>query len=430
MNSQRKFDYKWLVIAACFAMIFTCLGFCSSIKPLVLSPISAALGIDRSVYSINDSLRYISTAVVNVFFGFLVGRFGARKMIAEGFLCMTASSLCYALAPNVWVLYLGGILLGTGLSWTTTTMVGYVVNKWSKKNKGTVMGAVLAANGFGGALVTQIFDPIINADPLGYKTAYFIISAIVFCVGVVVVLLVREQPKIMEAQTEIATKKRGRTWDGLAFSEILKKPYFWVACVAIFMTGVALNGVTSTVKAHMSDVRVDAAFATLVVTIASITLAGFKFLAGILYDRFGLRFTSGLCSVSAVAVMIAMSLLTKENSAAPIGMALAMSYTVFGSLALPLETVMLPIYTGDLFGERAYNKLLGIIVSVNTAGYAIGNFFMNLSYDLMGSYRVGYLVAASAMVCILLSMQFVITATNRERKRLEQKATAPCSIES
>ena len=60
--------------------------------------------------------------------------------------------LCYALATNVLLLYLGGILLGIGLSWTTTTMVGYVINIWSKNNKGTIMGAVLAANGVGGAL--------------------------------------------------------------------------------------------------------------------------------------------------------------------------------------------------------------------------------------------------------------------------------------
>ena len=138
-TEKRKFDYKWVIIAASFLMVFTCLGFCSSTKSFFIGPITENLGVDRSVYSINDSLRFISVAVVNLFFGALVTKFGPRKLIAAGFTSLVCSMLCYALAPNVFVLYLGGILLGVGLSWTTTTMVGYVVNIWSKENKGTIM---------------------------------------------------------------------------------------------------------------------------------------------------------------------------------------------------------------------------------------------------------------------------------------------------
>ena len=113
-EGKRALNYKWVVVASCFVMIFVCLGFCSSIKPLVLAPITEALGIKRSVYAVNDCLRYITTAIVNVFFGALVARFGARRLVAAGFLCLTASAFCYALAPNVYVFYIGGILLGAG----------------------------------------------------------------------------------------------------------------------------------------------------------------------------------------------------------------------------------------------------------------------------------------------------------------------------
>ena len=55
---------------------------------------------------------------------------------------------CYALADNIWLFYVGGFFLGVGLSWTTTTMVGYIVGKWCKKNRGTVMGFILAGMNF------------------------------------------------------------------------------------------------------------------------------------------------------------------------------------------------------------------------------------------------------------------------------------------
>ena len=60
-----------LVIASCFMMIFVCLGFCSSNKGLYLSAITGALGIPRSLFSINDSCRFITTAIINLFFGSL-----------------------------------------------------------------------------------------------------------------------------------------------------------------------------------------------------------------------------------------------------------------------------------------------------------------------------------------------------------------------
>ena len=158
---SQKFDYKWVIVALSFLMVMICLGFCSSPKSLFIAPVTAALGIDRGLFSVNDSMRFISTAVINIFFGSLVNRFGTKKLIGAGFICLILSQLIYSFATNVFIFYIGGILLGFGLSWTTTTMVGAIVNKWCSESKGTIMGAVLAANGIGGAIAIQIITPII-----------------------------------------------------------------------------------------------------------------------------------------------------------------------------------------------------------------------------------------------------------------------------
>ena len=121
---KRKPEYKWVIVALCFLMVFTCLGFCSSNKSLYLSVITEALGIKRSVFSFSDSCRYITTAVVNLFFGTLVSKYGTKKLIGAGFLCLIASCLVYAAGTHVVMVYIAGSLLGMGLSWTSTTMVG------------------------------------------------------------------------------------------------------------------------------------------------------------------------------------------------------------------------------------------------------------------------------------------------------------------
>ena len=418
---KTKFDYKWVIVALCFLMVFTTLGFCSSPRSLFVRPVTEHLQIDRTVYSFVDSLRFISTAVVNIFFGFLVAKFGAKKLISAGFSLLIASMLIYSLSNNIILFYLGGIFLGAGLSFTCTTMVGYVVNKWAKSNKGTIMGAALAANGLGGAIAVQIVSPIIEKSSTGYKNAYLLVAVILFAVGILIVAFFKNEPKNSEAVAEKTEtnpkKKRGMNADGLEFSEILRKPYFYVSVVCVFLTGVILQGIHGIAAVHMQDVGLDKAFVTTTLSIGSLSLAGFKFITGFVYDKFGLRLTSNTCSTAAIVVMVSLSLVTNST----LGMLLAVVYAAFSGLALPLETIMLPIYAGDLYGQRSYNKVLGIFVSANTAGYAVGTPVANLVFDLVGSYKAAIVGSAILMAVVVLTMQFVISIAHNEIKKAEEK---------
>ena len=115
-SKERKFEYKWVIMAVCILMIFTALGFCSSNKDLFLKPITQALGLDRAGFSLADTCRYIATAVVNLFFSALVVKWGAKKMSAFGFAALIGYCLVYSFATEYWHFYIGGALLGVGLA--------------------------------------------------------------------------------------------------------------------------------------------------------------------------------------------------------------------------------------------------------------------------------------------------------------------------
>lgn len=417
MKTKKKLDYKWVIVALSFLMVMICLGFCSSPKSLFIAPVTKALGIDRGLFSINDSMRFISTAVINIFFGSLIGRFGAKKLIGAGFACLISSQLIYSFATNVFVFYIGGALLGIGLSWTTTTMVGAIINKWCRESKGTIMGAVLAANGIGGAIAIQILSPVIETGVFGYRNAYRISALVLFTVFVLMMIFFKNSPSKDDSKIEVSKKKsRGRDWTGIAYSDAVKMPYFYISLACIFLTGLVLQSVTGVAAAHMKDSGISPAYVGTVLSIHSLVLAGFKFTTGIIYDKFGLRTTVNICSVTAVIVMIFLCMITDSFA----GKIFAMIYGVFSSLALPLETIMLPIYAGDLFGQKSFNKILGIFVSVNTAGYAVGAPMINLIFDKFGSYNPGFILCAVIMVGIIVVMQFVISTAHRYQKKAQE----------
>ena len=423
MKKKLNFDYKWVIVALCFLMVFTCLGFCSSNKSLYLSAITEALGIKRSAFSIGDSCRYVATSVINIFFGTLVNKFGTKKLIAAGFLCLIGSCVMYIIGTNIIYFYIGGCLLGVGLSWTTTTMVGAVIGKWCKENKGTIMGAVLAANGLGGALAAQIVSPIIyeEGNAFGYRNAYALVAVILLVVGTLIVALFRENPPGHDGAPIVHKKKsRGQSWVGIEYEKAVKKPYFYCAAICIFLTGLILQGINGVAAAHMKDIGLDAGYVATVLSIHSLALAGFKFLTGLFYDKFGLRITMTICDITSVIVMVVLAMMTNSH----LGMVLAMVYGIFSSLSLPLETIMLPIFAGDLFGEKSFNKILGLFVSINTAGYAVGAPMTNWVFDKFGTYKPMFLVCAVAMAVVTIVFQFVISASHKDRMEILAKESA------
>ncbi len=417
LAQKKKMSYTPVIVGLCFLMVFTCLGFCSSTKSYFIVPVTDELGISRSLYSFNDSCRFIATAVVNIFFGTLINHFGPRKLIAAGFASLALSAAVYSMATNVFMIYLGGCLLGVGLSWTTTTMVGSVVNRWCFSKKGTIMGAVLAANGLGGALATQIVCPIIESGKTGYRKAYIVIALILVGVGALITVFFRDKPK--ESQDgdhgDAAKKKKTAAYEGVEYSKAIKMPFFYGAALCVFVTGLVLQGITGVVRAHFSDVGLDAEYVKNIMSIHWIALAVFKFLTGVIYDKFGLRVTTTICCGTSVTVMVLLMLCTNSLQ----GMIFAAIYSIFAGLALPLETIMLPIYAGDLFGEKSYNQVLGLFVSVNTAGYALGAPLINACYDVFGSYNAGFFVGAVLMVFVTIGINIVISYAHRLRKRIE-----------
>ncbi len=415
-DTKKKFDYKWVIIFVSCLMVFTVLGFCSSANSMYIKPITDALDISRSSYSVTTSVRYVGTAVMNLFFGILVFRFGYKNMIVAGFSSLIISTFIYSIAETVLVFSIGSLFLGIGLSFTTTTMVGSVLNRWCEKNKGTVMGIALASNGVGAVLARLILTPIIQSgDPFGYRDAYRLVILILAFVALIIAVLFRNDPK-GEEKKRVKKEKRASTALERA---VLRKPYFFLSLICIFLTGLVLQSVTGIAEPHFDDTGVDLALITVVLSLNSLVLSTSKFLTGFIYDRAGVRVASGICYIAALTAMIALSMV----NGSVFGTGCAFVYSVLSSVALPLETIMLPIFAREIYGEESFNKALGIAVSVNTAGYAVGGPIANLIFDVTGSYNLWIFISIGIIAAIFVLMNYVITVSRRDREgvSLEEK---------
>lgn len=420
----KRFHYAWVIFAVCFLMVFVTLGFNSSPKSLFLAAVTEDMGISRSAFSVSDSCRYLSTAIINLFFGSLIAKFGPRKLAAAGFVCLVLFNILNSFAQSVWMFYLGGILLGIGLAWTTTALVGCVVENWFTSSKGTVMGFILAANGLGGALSVQILSPIIYAGTDTWRMAYRVTAIIVAAAGAVILFLLRNRPED-RGDTPLGTgahaknKRKGRDWIGIDAHEAFRRPYFYFCAVGVFLTGVILQSVTGVASAHMRDQGLSPEVVAAAMSIGSLCLTAAKMFTGFTFDKFGLRVSMGICSVCAVSCIFLLAFV----SSAP----MAWIYQILAAFGLPLETIMLPLIATELFGHKSYAFLMGLMLSFNTLGYAVGAPIMNWFFDKTGTYTGVMVVMAFMMIGVAILMQLVITAAHKVRSEVEATAQTKAS---
>ena len=165
----------------------------------------------------------------------------------------------------------------------------------------------------------------------------------------------------------------------------------------------------------MYDVGMNASFVAMIVSMSGVVLSVSKITVGFLYDRVGIRLTMNICFVCAIISMSGLIILSNSQS----GKIIAVVREIAGCFALPLETVMLPLFANELFGNRNFDKFVGMFVSASCAGFAVGYPFGNVLYDIFGNYKIAITVFICMMVFSAISMQFVLTAAKNDKKKAQ-----------
>lgn len=424
-----KFDYSWVILGICFLVVFTSLGLCSSGRNMYLTAITGALNIPRGAFSINHSIRFITTTIINLYFGALINKFGPKKLICTGFICLIGFALINATAEKLIYFYFASVLLGLGLSWTTTAMTSVVIRRWFTKNIGTLTGAVLAANGIGGAIAVQIISPIIfeEGNPFGYRNSYILVSIILSVVFFIILFFFKDKPKNDDNSSFDVSKKkktRGEGWEGLEFNEIIRKPYFYMALASVLFTGMALQGLGGIYLPYVYDLGIDVEFVAIITSFGGILLTLTKFGVGFMYDKFGLKISMNICYTCMLLSLI--SIMFVANT--PLGKSVMFFRSFVGCIASPLETVMIPLIASSLFGNKCFDKVLGIFVSVNYAGFAIASPLGNIIYDIKGDYSLSFVIFTIFEIFTIIAMQFVLRGASKDRKKFEEAKALEAAV--
>jgi MFS family permease len=348
----------------------------------------------RTQISFALTLANLGITLAAPFVGWLVDRFGARRVILPAVLAFGSGVLSlYFLSAHLWHFYAISLFMGVVGSGTGPVPYSKIISQWFDQQRGLALGLTMVGSSVGIFVMPSLAQALISS--VGWRSAYVVLGLLALGITLPVVgLFLKETPQRMglwpdgEARaTATAAKKPGQE-SGLSSHEARHTTTFWLLVSAAFLVSASFVGCLIHLVPLLTDRGVSAQSAAVATSVG----AGGALLAragtGYLLDRF---FAPHLAVYFFCASALGIILLWSGVVGG-----LAFVAAVLVGLGQGAELDILPYAISRYFGLRAFGEIYGSTFAAVTLGAAIGPLVMGVSFDATGSYSLALISFAVA----------------------------------
>ena len=392
------FANRWLVVAASVCGLLVGSGpvliFSSGV---FLKPVSAQnLASPRGDLSSAVFLAAICTAIACPVLGWLLDRFGTRRVMMPGVLLYALVVAGFGLMQTKPVFVIPLIFALVGFVGAVQTPIPYaaVVTQWFDRQRGLALGIATAGVGLGVALLPPFLAMLIGA--FGWRHAYFGLGiAVLVLAWLPVALFVREPPALAAAARPPDRSKPDRR---LARDRSLRR----IQAMAILGAHRGVlprrHGDQRNPHARYSVAdrsRNPAQQAAFMFSFAGYAIILGRILAGWCLDRFWGPYVA-MCFFAVPMAGIALL------GSGATGMVPLIGAVLCGA-GIGAEIDLMAFFLSRYFGLKAYGKIYGIMFAVFNIGTGLGPALSGLSFDRFHSYGPIFIVyeVALAITCLL-----------------------------
>lgn len=412
-----KKNYHWIIAAVILLELGVYLGIHNNITSLYIIPITEELGITRGSASLAYSARNLFSFFSTLLSGIFLTKFGYRRLAPLALLIIAGAYGLLGGAQTVLTMCLACSIMGFCDGLCSISSASRMVNTWFHTHQGLILGLVTASTGLGGSLFSLIMSRQIEAS--GWRSGYYLSAVLIVVTAVVLFLVVRNRPSDMGLLPYGSGNHHGKKpkketndhWYGYEPKDVLRKPTFYLTAVVVFLFSACVYAAYQVIVPHLQDCNMTATEAASVQSILLLGLAVSKLVCGLLSDHIGIKSTTALCVVCAVAGII---LLTFVN-----GFAMAVIASVVFSVGLVLVSVPIPLLSSALFGYHPQGSIMGIFMALPYAASMSTMPIVNSIYDRIGSYSPIFWVVAVIGTVTLGLMALLFVLAQRDRAKYE-----------
>lgn len=405
MGAQRWY-YGWNIVSAATIITLLTVGMRMGVGPFFL-PIIDDLGFSRSLLAGIVAIGMLFYGLGMPLAGHLVGRWGTRPVLLIGTFTVVVASIWSVYARDAWsFLFSFGILLSTGLAFTSPVALTPIIAKWFTVKRGMALFFLSTGSMAGIAVMTPVFTAVIAA--MGWQWAlvgYAMLFALVSVPMAIWVMRETVPPEtdtqLQSASTRPGTRPARSVPEPVActFNQALHSMPFWQIFLGLFACGFSMNLLGTHGVPMLMDHGFDAMTSSGGIGMIGLVAIFSTVLMGRVADRLPRRLLLSIIyfvrGLGFFALMIAASPLELYIVAAIGGLVWA------GSIALSSAIL------ADVYGVRLVGVLYGWAYLGHQIGAMISSWFGGWGYEAFGSHwpafgASGLLLFVAAAVSIRL----------------------------
>lgn len=388
----------WLIAALAFLIFGFTRGLHSSFGVFYVALLDAygwSRGATAGVFSLVLTVDAILSPVV----GYLLDRFGTRKIVAAGCLVLASGLFLSGYINSLWQFYIFfGLAAAVGITFTGMVPHVFLVSEWFASNRASAIGFVYAGTGVGILLLAPVSEWLLST--WGWTRAFHIFAGIVLFLLLPLVWIFYQHGPYGE---RLRTHKESRTSDnqwtaGLA----LRSLQFWLLFFARICAASGTTVIVTHQVAHVVDVGYSRFMAASIFGLAGIMSSGgrvvFGFIADVLSRQAAYTLNIAMTLVGVGALMILRD---------PSQTWLLYVYVVFFGIGFGSRAVIFSALTADIFSGKGFGSILGYSTVAVGVGGAMGSWLGGAFHDWTGSYLISFalsaLVLAGSDICIWLA---------------------------
>jgi MFS family permease len=407
MSGKREF-YGWKLVAALFAVYFLNMGFPYFGGAVINTYMLKKIPMSRSTFGLGFTLVNLFIGIPSVVAAASIDRWGVKRTFAAGSGSIFVGTLWLALfTTRPWQYLLGfGVLIGTGICFSSIVPVTATVTRWFRRYRGRAMGIPLSASGFAGLIGSPLINKFLSANGGNWQQAWEVVAGVMVVSGVLAYLFVKERPEDLGQVVDGGDENRDTA--PARVEKRLVPSYAWTPAEGMKTTTywmIVVGGIASQFPyfffiahgiLHMKQAGLSAATAAWVMGLFTLGIIVGKQVGGWLTDKMAMR-TAFITGLSFYFVCLALELRIMS-------IFIAVAAGILYGIAFGWTFVCMNAASAQYFGPAAYAKLNGVNLLVtgllsSPAGYVGGKLF-----DLYGNYsrafELNMLVAAAGIAAL------------------------------
>lgn len=396
--------YGWKLLAVLWLVLFVNLGFPVYGSSVMNAAMALQLGFDRQTLGGMFSVYMLMTGLPGPLVALCINRFGVRKTLIIGTLCVIAGAVLMAtvVTSGLAASLAFGVLVGFGVCAGGALATQTSVAQWFVKHRSLSLALLYSAGAIGGSCAA----PLLNKVILGtgdWRMGWWLLAAL-STVVLLMLPLVKETPATLGqlpdgalptsqagASAAVISKPKFVTSDEWSTAQALRTPAYWMLLFAIVGGGAGYTLYLAHGVVHLKDLGHSPTVAAWSLSLLTISgLIAKAIIAGV-GDRLDPRYLWAIFTAlfgMGLAVVVEAHTMTRI-----VIFATCLGIGFGGGIVCLMATL------SNYFGTRVFASLSGVAVAVNTSVAAIAPIIAGRLYDQGHGYGgTFYFLAASCFV--------------------------------